>query len=117
MEKFFHLLTQQQTMSLYWKTILELAGKAGTVSSTFIFCRSSIYMATAKRDRPKSSNTKKAASTSEVARVTTQTIDIQQAIRARAYELYQQRGGGHGQDCEDWFRAESEVLSHFGARG
>jgi hypothetical protein len=74
-------------------------------------------MATVKRDRPKTSRTKKTASAPEVARVTTQTIDIQQAIRARAYELYQQRGGGHGQDWEDWFRAESEVLSHFGARG
>jgi hypothetical protein len=74
-------------------------------------------MATARRERSKSSKAKKTASTPEVAKVTTQTVDIQHAIRARAYELYEQRGGDHGRDCEDWLRAETEVLSHFGARG
>ena len=31
------------------------------------------------------------------------------AIRARAYELYRQRGGQHGHDWDDWFRAEREL--------
>ena len=31
-------------------------------------------------------------------------------IRQRAYELYTQRGGGHGRHIEDWFRAEAELL-------
>jgi len=30
-------------------------------------------------------------------------------IRRRAYELYEQRGGEHGYDVEDWLRAEEEV--------
>ena len=35
-------------------------------------------------------------------------------IAERAYELYMARGGAHGNDLDDWLRAESELL---GARG
>jgi hypothetical protein len=35
--------------------------------------------------------------------------NIEERTRARAYELYEARGGEHGRDLEDWFRAESEV--------
>ena len=31
-------------------------------------------------------------------------------IEMRAYEIYQQRGGGHGYDMEDWLQAEREQL-------
>jgi HSP20 family molecular chaperone IbpA len=31
-------------------------------------------------------------------------------IAQRAYEIYQNRGGGHGFDRDDWFGAEQEVL-------
>ena len=34
----------------------------------------------------------------------------EEQIRQRAYELYTQRGGGHGRHVEDWFRAEAELL-------
>ena len=37
--------------------------------------------------------------------------DIQPRIAERAYELYQRRGGHHGQDLDDWFRAEQEVMA------
>jgi len=37
------------------------------------------------------------------------TPEIQNRIRQRAYELYQQRGGQHGFDIEDWLRAEGEL--------
>jgi DUF2934 family protein len=30
-------------------------------------------------------------------------------IARRAYELYEQRGGEHGHDWEDWFYAEREL--------
>jgi hypothetical protein len=30
-------------------------------------------------------------------------------IRERAYHRYLQRGGGHGQDFEDWLEAEREL--------
>jgi hypothetical protein len=33
----------------------------------------------------------------------------EEQIRHRAYELYVQRGGGHGRHVEDWFRAEAEL--------
>jgi len=73
-------------------------------------------MATTKRTRTaKSTKTEKSKTGSEVAKVTTQAVDMQHAIRCRAYELYVQRGGQHGRDREDWFRAESEVLDRFGA--
>jgi HSP20 family protein len=35
---------------------------------------------------------------------------LQFAIACRAYELFDLRGGEHGHDWEDWFRAESELL-------
>ena len=37
--------------------------------------------------------------------------DVQPRIAERAYELYQRRGGHHGQDLDDWFRAEQEVMA------
>jgi len=30
-------------------------------------------------------------------------------VAARAYELYLERGGGHGRDVEDWLEAERQV--------
>jgi len=32
-------------------------------------------------------------------------------IRDRAYKLYENRGREHGQDEQDWFRAEQELLN------
>jgi len=32
-------------------------------------------------------------------------------VARRAYELFEARGSEHGHDCEDWFRAESELLT------
>ena len=37
-------------------------------------------------------------------------IPTQEKIRERAYELYERRGGEHGQDEQDWLRAEQEIL-------
>jgi len=34
-----------------------------------------------------------------------------QDIRARAYELYENRGHESGQDEQDWLRAEREILN------
>lgn len=31
-------------------------------------------------------------------------------IAERAYEIYQERGGEHGHDQDDWFQAEGELL-------
>ena len=35
---------------------------------------------------------------------------LQDRIRARAYELYEGRGREPGQEEQDWFRAERELL-------
>ena len=42
--------------------------------------------------------------------------EIEGAIRARAYELYEQRGREDGHAEEDWLRAEQEVRDQFGNR-
>jgi Protein of unknown function (DUF2934) len=79
-------------------------------------------MATVKRPR-----TRKTAETKEqetppskpagnVAAISTRSLDLQEAIRQRAYELYQQRGREHGADLQDWTRAEKEVLERFRGR-
>jgi hypothetical protein len=39
------------------------------------------------------------------------TIRSQDMIRARAYELYESRGREPGQDEQDWFLAEQEILN------
>ena len=36
-------------------------------------------------------------------------------VATRAYELYMQRGGGDGNDMEDWLRAEREFSSNGGS--
>lgn len=38
---------------------------------------------------------------------------VEEEIRQRAYELYEERGRQHGFHHEDWSRAETEVLSRF----
>jgi HSP20 family protein len=38
------------------------------------------------------------------------TPEISELIARRAYELFESRGFEHGQDREDWLRAQSEIL-------
>jgi Protein of unknown function (DUF2934) len=33
------------------------------------------------------------------------------AVRERAFQLYEERGRGHGNDLQDWFGAEYQVFS------
>ncbi len=37
--------------------------------------------------------------------------ELEDEIRRRAYELYEQRGRVDGYDLDDWLQAEAEVLS------
>jgi hypothetical protein len=37
--------------------------------------------------------------------------DFRERIALRAYEIYEDRGGQHGRDIDDWLQAESEVLA------
>jgi len=41
----------------------------------------------------------------------TETMEL---VAQRAYEIYESRGGGHGFDQDDWFKAEGEVLPKLG---
>ena len=36
-------------------------------------------------------------------------LNLEDQIRRRAYEIYEQRGGEHGHDVEDWLRAEKQI--------
>jgi hypothetical protein len=35
--------------------------------------------------------------------------ELQEEVRRRAYELYEERGGGEGRELDDWLQAEAEV--------
>ena len=35
---------------------------------------------------------------------------VERKVRSRAQQLYEKRGQTEGQDLQDWFQAESEVL-------
>jgi Protein of unknown function (DUF2934) len=35
-------------------------------------------------------------------------------IELRAYQIYIERGGAHGQDVEDWVQAERELIEKYG---
>ena len=50
------------------------------------------------------------SSPSKVARMP-DTVPSQDRIRERAYELYEGRGREPGQDEQDWFHAEREILN------
>src|SRR5690242_13543995 len=40
---------------------------------------------------------------------------LRDEILRRAYRLFEERGGEHGQDWKDWFQAERDVYSNFQA--
>jgi len=40
-------------------------------------------------------------------------VEIDERIRSKAYELYLKRGAYHGNDMEDWFKAEREVKKEY----
>jgi Protein of unknown function (DUF2934) len=40
-------------------------------------------------------------------------INIEEEIRRRAYELFQQRGPGSGSEANDWLMAEREVMQRY----
>jgi len=37
---------------------------------------------------------------------------VERKVRSRAQQLYENRGQAAGQDLQDWFQAESEVLEN-----
>ena len=43
-------------------------------------------------------------------RATESPVDIQEQVRRRAFDLYEQRGREDGHDLYDWLQAESELV-------
>ena len=43
--------------------------------------------------------------------VVTQDSELYERIRARAFELYEQRGGEDGHELDDWLQAEEELTT------
>jgi hypothetical protein len=37
-------------------------------------------------------------------------LDLQEQVRRRAFELYEQRGREEGHELDDWLQAESEIV-------
>ncbi len=44
-------------------------------------------------------------------KITISEAELQRRIEARAYELYLKRGCSHGNDANDWYRAEKDLRS------
>ena len=65
-------------------------------------------MVTAKRTRKPKLPLFSKATAAPVQQVSVST-DFQEAIRSRAYSIYEQRGCQHGHDVDDWLIAEAEV--------
>lgn len=40
------------------------------------------------------------------------TAGLDEQIRCRAYQLYEERGKADGQELKDWLAAEAEIVSH-----
>jgi len=37
-------------------------------------------------------------------------VELEETVRRRAYEIYEQRGMADGSEVEDWLEAEAELL-------
>jgi len=58
------------------------------------------------------STTEKSAPVNEVR--TAESSPTREEIELRAYQIYVERGGAHGQDVEDWLQAERELVVKYG---
>ena len=45
---------------------------------------------------------------------TAESSPTREEIELRAYQIYVERGGTHGQDVEDWLQAERELVARYG---
>jgi hypothetical protein len=76
-------------------------------------------MAKARTPRTNSSVTpinRKPSEVKELRKSSTGNGNLEEEIRRRAYELFQERGGEHGRHHEDWSRAEAEIRARFANR-
>ena len=66
--------------------------------------------------RPKAANGKLVKASTAPATLATAVFPTLDEIRARAYQLYVERGGGHGQDLDDWYAAEKQLTGSHAMR-
>ncbi len=66
-------------------------------------------MAKASPARSRKTNTGNGNSQATTTAKRTAATNVDEAIRRRAYEIYEQEGYVHGRDQEHWLRAEAEV--------
>jgi hypothetical protein len=71
--------------------------------------------ATSPRTRKTRSNHEENHGNGQTA-VITPPANLDEEIRARAYQLYEEAGRQEGRDQEYWLRAESEILERHGVR-
>ncbi|HVH69913.1 MAG TPA: DUF2934 domain-containing protein [Candidatus Dormibacteraeota bacterium] len=50
-------------------------------------------------------------------RRTAESYPTREEIEGRAYQIYVERGGAHGQDVEEWLRAERELVEKYEKMG
>ena len=62
-------------------------------------------------EAPQASSARRKAQTSAESYESDGQIDLRESIARRAYEIYEERGRCHGDDINDWLRAEAEVKS------
>jgi len=67
-------------------------------------------MKSQKASKPKSDPPAVLLTPSDPAHLQQKMQELQLAIARRSHELFEARGREHGHDCEDWFRARSELL-------
>ena len=74
-------------------------------------------MATPKRARTTSSTPRSKKPAAKPAQESTALPQTQsngyslEAVRIRAYQLFEQRGRVHGYDAQDWLQAEAEIVT------
>ena len=56
-----------------------------------------------------------AAVTTPIAKEAKSSVSLEEKVRARAYELFLQRGGRGGSPEQDWLQAVSEIQNQTGA--
>lgn len=48
--------------------------------------------------------------------LTRENRNLEEVIRVRAYQFFEERGRVHGHDADDWLRAEQEVMRQSSGR-
>jgi hypothetical protein len=66
-------------------------------------------MAKAKQTTQSSAKSPAVANTGTTATTTRKNTVSREQIALRAYEIFQARGGHHGNDVQDWLQAEAEL--------